>query len=216
MPFVAHRLLRRLFAVEREEINVENGRRRGWYVVYSHPHKEEQAQFRLRLKGLECFFPRLRVPGPRENKSRVIALFPNYIFVRFHVGTESHLIVWTPGVKRIVSFGTEPIPLPDDAVHFLQCQADPDGVIQAQSKIACGQQVEICGGPFEGLIGIIEVPPDSKGRVKVLLRLLNRQVSVKFGVELIKGSSTAWAPGAAPNTGLSWSAWDSRVWESGC
>ena len=47
--------------------------------------------------------------------------------------------------------------------------------------------MEIRGGPFDGLIAIIQDPPDAKGRVKILLKLLSRQISVKLGVEFIKG-----------------------------
>ncbi len=36
---------------------------RDWYVVYSNPHKEEQAQFHLALKGVKSFFPKLHIPA---------------------------------------------------------------------------------------------------------------------------------------------------------
>ena len=127
------------------------------------------------------------MPGPRENKSRIVPLFPNYLFVRIHVPTDCHLVGWTPGVKRIVSFGVEPIPIDKGVVCFLQQLADANGVIQARTKIRRGQEVEISGGPFDGLMGIIQAPPDNKGRVRVLLKLLSRQISVKLGVEFIKG-----------------------------
>jgi transcriptional antiterminator RfaH len=129
-----------------------------------------------------------------ENKSRILPLFPNYLFVRVNIRRECHLVVWTPGVKRIVSFGDEPLPIDRRVIGFLQEQADASGVIQARSKISPGQQVEISGGPFDGLMGIIQVPPDNKGRVKVLLKLLSRQISVKFGVEFLKDASAVWAP----------------------
>ena len=167
---------------------------RDWYVVYSNPHKEQQARFHLGLKGVEAFFPRLSLPVASESKKRIMPLFPNYVFVRVHMPTESHLIIWTPGVKKIVSFGDEPIPLPEDVVQFLQDQADSEGVIQAQSMLRRGQHVEISGGPFDGLMGIIQSPPDNKGRVKILLQLLSRQVSVKLGVAFVKDGGPAWAP----------------------
>jgi transcriptional antiterminator RfaH len=167
---------------------------RDWYVVYSNPHKEQQARFHLGLKGVEAFFPRLSLPGVSEGKKRIVALFPNYIFVRVHMPTESHLIIWTPGVKKIISFGDQPIPIPQDVVHFLQAQADSEGVIQAHSNLRRGQHVEISGGPFDGLMGIIESPPDNKGRVNILLQLLSRQVSVKLGMGFIKDGRPSWAP----------------------
>ena len=164
---------------------------RDWYVVYSKPHKEEQAQFHLRMKNLDVFFPRLDLVRVAEKRKRVIPLFPNYLFVRIHLPTEFHYVSWSPGVKRIVSFGDRPIPLDERVVDFLRQQTDPEGVIRARSQLRPGQEVEIRGGPFDGLIAIIQDPPDAKGRVKILLKLLSRQISVKLGVEFIKGEWVA-------------------------
>ena len=168
-----------------------------WYVVYSNPHKEQQAQFHLGLKGVQTFFPRLRVPATGENKEKIVPLFRNYLFARIDVTSEYHLVVWTPGVRRLVSFGGEPVPIQEEVVQFLKQKADPRGVIPARSRLRRSQEVEISGGPFDGLMGIIQAPPDDKGRVKVLLKLLNRQVSVRFGVEFIKDGRTAWTPATA-------------------
>ena len=181
---------------------LENILSRDWYVVYSNPHREQQAQFHLGLKGLQTFFPRLHVPSTCEGKSRIIPLFRNYLFVRIQLSTEYHLVIWTPGVRRVVSFGNEPIPIQDSVVQFLQRKADIRGIIPARCRLQRRQEVEISGGPFDGLMGIIEAPPDDKGRVKILLKLLNRQVSVKFGVESIKGGRASWGPAVvtlAPN-----------------
>jgi len=179
-------------------------RSRAWFVIYSNPHREEQAQFYLGVKGVQTFFPRLQVPAAAGSKSKIIPLFRNYLFARLDVATEGHLVIWTPGVRRIVTFGDEPIPIQESVVRFLQQQADPKGVIQARSRLARGQEVEISGGPFDGLVGIIQAPPDDKGRVKILLKLLSRQVSVKFGVESIKGGRALWAPAIANDVGLEW------------
>jgi transcription antitermination factor NusG len=82
-------------------------------------------------------------------------------------------------------------------VEFLKERADAAGVIQARSQLSAGQQVEITGGPFNGFVGIIENPPNAKGRVRVLLKLLSRQISVKLGVEFIRNQSVVIAPAAA-------------------
>jgi transcriptional antiterminator RfaH len=167
---------------------------RDWYVVYSKPHKEEQAQFHLGLKGVESFFPRLQLPGSLEKKKRIIPLFPNYLFARVHLPTEYQHVIWAPGVKKIVCFSDMPVPIEENIVHFLQQNADDRGIIQARSRLHRGQEVEVTGGPFNGLVGIIQDPPDTKGRIKILLKLLSRQLTVKLGVEFIKGEFAAFGP----------------------
>jgi transcriptional antiterminator RfaH len=151
---------------------------------------------------LDVFFPRLDLIRVAEKRKRIIPLFPNYLFVRLHLPTEFHYVIWSPGVKRIVNFGDRPIPLDDDVVTFLKQQTDSEGLIKAHSKLRPGQEVEIRGGPFDGLIAIIQDPPDAKGRVKILLKLLSRQISVKLGVEFIKGEWVA-TKTAATNIGSS-------------
>ena len=168
-----------------------NDRHRDWYVIYSKPHKEEQVQMHLGLKGIETFFPRLKLPG---GKKGITPLFPNYLFARIDLAAEAHCIIWSPGVKRIVSFSDQPVPLDESVVEFLKERADSTGVIHAQSRLSAGQQVEITGGPFDGFVGIIENPPNAKGRVKILLKLLSRPISVRLGVEFIRNQSIAIVP----------------------
>ena len=160
---------------------------RHWYVVYSKARKEEQAQFHLRSKGIEAFFPRLDLSRAVDKARRVVPLFPNYLFVRIDLETEFHRVIWSPGVKRMISFGDHPVPVEENVINCLHEQANADGAIKARSRLRPGQEVEIRGGPFDGLIGIIEDPPDARGRVKVLLQLLSRRISVNMGVEFIGG-----------------------------
>jgi len=164
---------------------------RDWYVVYSKPYKEEQVQLHLGLKGIESFFPRLEMPASTNRGRTITPLFPNYLFARIALATEAHYVIWSPGVKRIVSFSDTPVPLEDNIIAFLRERADGRGVIRAQSQLSAGQQVEITGGPFDGFVGIIENPPNAKGRVKILLKLLSRQISVRLGVEFIRNPSVA-------------------------
>ena len=167
-----------------------------WFVVYSKPHKEECAQFYLRLKGIDVFFPRLLLPEPLKRRKRIIPLFPSYLFVKIQVSTEFQLVQWSPWVKRLVCVDGVPTPLDEDVVAFLMQQATPDGVIAARSNLMAGQEVRISGGPFQGLLGIIQKPPDDRGRVNLLLNLLNRQVKVAVPLRFV---DSGWvAVGAAP------------------
>jgi transcription antitermination factor NusG len=87
----------------------------------------------------------------------------------------------------VVNFNGTPAPVDDAAIAFLQQHADAQGVLTACSTLQTGQEVLIREGPFAGLTGIIEYPPDAKGRVKVLLSLLGRQVTVPVPVTATEG-----------------------------
>jgi len=159
---------------------------RRWYRVYSKPQKEEFAQSQLRSKGLEVFLPRLLLPNNGKKHKRIVPLFPNYLFTRINIhSAEYGYTIWSPGVKRLVSFNGIPAPIESDIVDYLMKQTNTEGLIPARSNLRVGQEVRIDGGPFDGLNGIIQEPPNAKGRVRVLLRLLNRPIKAEIPVQLV-------------------------------
>lgn len=163
-----------------------------WFAVYTKPQKEEYAELNLRLRGIDSFFPKLFLPKTAKRKKHVVALFPNYLFVHCEIGSEEcGSIVWCPGVKRLVSFNGTPAVVDDAVIEFLMGQTGADGVIASRCNVEVGQKVSIDGGPLDGLVVIIQQPPDARGRVKVLLQLLNRQTKVDIPVEFIKAGWVA-------------------------
>jgi len=160
-----------------------------WYAVYSKPQKEKFAQFHLQSKGVEVFLPQLVLPQSHKRRRRVVPLFPSYLFVRIDVlSGESAYVVWSPGVKYLVSFNGVPASVDDDVVDFLRDRTDSNGNIQAASSLKPGQRVRVTGGPFEGLEALIEKPPDAKGRVKLLMNLLNRQVQAEIPIRFVESN----------------------------
>jgi transcriptional antiterminator RfaH len=160
---------------------------RRWYVVYCKPRKEETARFHLAHKGLETFFPRLRLPKRALKRPAIVPLFPNYLFVRLCVPEEYNYARWCPGVRCVVNFNGTPTPVDEEVVRFLKKRADAEGVVEACVQLTVGQEVQITGGPFAGLIGIIQNPPDARGRVRILLELLGRQVRAEIPLEFTGG-----------------------------
>jgi len=158
-----------------------------WYVVYSKPHAEEYAQLHFRLKGLECFFPRLLLPKAAQKHRRIVPLFPNYLFVRIRFLEEFQYVLWSHGVKRFVSFNGVPAALDEEVVTFIMRQANSEGIITARSNLKAGEKVRVSHGPFQGVVGIIQEPADVRGRVKILLELLSRQVRAEVPIEYIEG-----------------------------
>lgn len=162
-----------------------------WFVIYSKPQKEEFAQAHLRQKGVEVFFPRLLLPRSSQKRKLIVPLFPNYLFVRINLWLQYYAVLWAPGVKNFISFNDSPAPLDDAIACYLVGNANEQGIIEAQSSLKAGQEVQICGGSFAGLVGLLQDVPDAKGRVSVLMNLLNREVKVRVPVHLVTGS---WVP----------------------
>ena len=165
--------------------------RKEWFVVFSKPHREEFAQFHLRLKGFESFFPRLLLPKFSYRSKRIVPLFPNYLFVHVNLPRDYDQVRWVPGVKSFVNFGGAPAPLEDRIAEDLLTQANSDGIILAQSDLKVGQEVQIRGGAFDGVIGVIQSTPDAKGRVRLLMKLLSRRIPVEIPVHLISAGWVA-------------------------
>ena len=164
---------------------------RQWFVVYSKPQKEDFAQVHLKQKGVEVFFPRLSLPRSSQKRKLVIPLFPSYLFVRIDLWTQYYAVLWAPGVKNFVSFNDTPAPLEGGVAEYLLQGANADGIIEAHCNLKVGQEVQIRGGSFDGLVGLLQNTPDARGRVKVLMRLLNREIKVEVPVHSVAAS---WVP----------------------
>jgi transcription antitermination factor NusG len=165
-----------------------------WYVVYSKPQKEDVAQFYCRLKGVECFFPRLLLPASARRGKRVVPLFPNYFFVRIRFQAEYHHVIWSPGVKYLVSAKDVPLPVDDTVIKYLMRQANAEGIIKGRSNLKVGQEIRIAGGSLAGIVGMIHKVPNAKSRVQVLLKLLNREVKAEVPLHMV---GSGWVASAA-------------------
>jgi transcription antitermination factor NusG len=82
-------------------------------------------------------------------------------------------------------------------------QANSEGIITARSNLKAGEEVRVSRGPFDGLLGIIQEPPNVRGRVKILLELLSRQVRAEVPIEYVEGGWVVddrhrWGTGNSP------------------
>jgi len=71
-------------------------------------------------------------------------------------------------------------------VEFLQQRATAAGVLKAHSTLAVGTAVQVTTGPLAGLSGILQDPPDAKGRVRLLMKLLDRDLKVMVPLHSVK------------------------------
>jgi transcriptional antiterminator RfaH len=109
------------------------------------------------------------------------------------------IIDWIPGAIGIVSFGGEPIPVPDHLINALQEYLET--INTAKSKLSerfqLGDFVTIRGGPFAGYEAIFNAHLPGRDRVEVLLNLLQGpQIRVQLPVEQITPNGSSLVNGA--------------------
>jgi transcription elongation factor/antiterminator RfaH len=157
-----------------------------WFVVRTKARREQYAQEQLLRRGVETFLPRILKPGRPQLKPLIAPLFPGYLFVHIELDEQYFDVVWTPGVGRFIGFGALPSPVDDAVIGFLCVRAGEDGIVRVEPVFKEGDVVRVTHGPFEGLIGIIENPGCSRGRVRVLMELLRRQTRVEVPQGMIE------------------------------
>jgi transcriptional antiterminator RfaH len=156
-----------------------------WYVVSIKPRREEFAATQLVQRALEVFLPRIVLA--RRGETVVRPMFPGYLFTRMVLREQGARVTWTPGVRRLVTFEGEAPAVPPAAIDFLRSKAGPDGLIVARPRpLPVGRRVRVTTGPLSGLVGIIENPPDARGRVQVLMEILRRQTRVSVAVACLE------------------------------
>ena len=156
-------------------------RDRQWFVVRTKTRKEDYAVQQLERRGVVAFLPRILEYG----REQVAALFPGYLFVHIVLTEQYYRVVWTPGVRSFVAFGTVPTPVQESVIYLIAANADDSGVIRPLAPFQPGDRVQIRSGPLAGLVAVIQKPCSQRGRVKILLDFLRRGASVEVPVGLV-------------------------------
>ncbi|MEN6615719.1 MAG: transcription termination/antitermination NusG family protein [Syntrophorhabdus sp.] len=160
---------------------------RNWYVVNTKARNEERAAVNLAQGGIEVLAPKLRFRRWKEGKfsDSVEAMFPGYIFVKFHPFDEFRLVKYTRGVKTIVNFNGRIIPLQEGLIEFIRGRL-VEGVATVEKKtFKKGEKVIIQEGPFKGFSGIFEHELDGKERIAILLEGVDYCARMEIDRELV-------------------------------
>lgn len=151
-----------------------------WYVARTQPHAEGRAIANLEKQSLPAFCPWFRKSRrhARRRESVLAPLFPRYVFVRLDLTCDRwRCVKSTRGVSHMLMQGELPLPVANGVVETLQQRTLVDGSIDLSPQLAAGQSVRITHGPFTDLVGTLQ-QLDPAGRVRVLLSLMGRTVSV--------------------------------------
>ena len=160
-----------------------------WYVVHSHPRREEFVRNRLQDLGLEAFLPMVRERLGGYRGWRRAPLFPGYVFARLSAGDLAR-VGWTPGVRRLLGDGERPCPVDDQVVLLIRERVDANGTVR-MGRLRKGAAVRIVDGPLAGLSGVLEDGVSGpERRVRVLLELFHRPTRVEVSVGAVVSLAT--------------------------
>jgi transcriptional antiterminator RfaH len=160
---------------------------KNWYVVATKPRNEDRAANNLQQGKIEVLAPRLRLRKFKEGQFvyQVEPMFPGYIFVKFHPVDEFHLVKYTRGIKTIVNFGGQVVPIRDDLIEYIRSRLD-DGIATVQKKqFQEGEKILVKDGPFKNLSGVFEKELAGKERVAILLDGMNFCSRIEIDRDLI-------------------------------
>ena len=146
-----------------------------WYALHTKPHKERQVARLLRAGDLEIFLPLLRINPVNPRSARERAYFPNYLFACVDLDvTGLSVLQWTPGLRRLITFGDAPAVVPENLIVELKQRLKE---IRAAGGLALeglevGDEIRVISGPFEGYQGVFNSRLSGADRVRVLLEMM--------------------------------------------
>ena len=177
----------------------------GWFCLRSEGRREQLAAINLaRRTQIEAFAPRIRVR--RELRAGGVqtvteALFPGYLFARFHYPEQLRHVVSTTGVLGLVAFGGPPPRLADATITHLRQHAAPAAPAALSPVFEEGDWVRVAAGCFRGSEGRVRQRETGHDRICVLLSLLGQEVEISLPADQLIGGSgrSTHVPGALLN-----------------
>lgn len=163
--------------------------RSSWYALRTKPKREALAWHQAQLRGIETFYPRLRVRPVNPRASKIRPFFPGYVFVKadlWETGLSS--FEYMPYALGLVCFGGEPARVPENLIHALQRRM---GELAEREETRLegprkNDRVWITDGPFAGHEAIFQTRRSGGDRVCLLLEMLNgRSVPVELDAAMI-------------------------------
>ena len=164
-----------------------------WHVLHAAPHCEPQVCKFLAVHEVEEYAPqfppppRTRPGSVRDRKHRWV--FPGYVFFRVpEEFTQWDLIRWAPGVRRMLDADGGPAVLTDEVVDHIRRRLAERSLTPAAPRYQPGQRVQIQSGALRMVDAIFDRELDAPSRVRILVRLLGRQLPIEVDPAILRVS----------------------------
>lgn len=159
-----------------------------WYTLHTKPNAEYQIVTTLQQRGIQTYLPEIEIPKARNGRKKK-PFFPCYLFGKVDLEIVGFSQVqWIPGLRRIVSFGDQPVPMPNAVIDMIRRKLG--GIETADGwpthTFRPGDTVRITDGPFRNMLAIFDRSTTSSERVQVLLSILGHASRVQLSVANLK------------------------------
>lgn len=147
---------------------------KSWFLAQLRPNSHRIAERNLQRQGFKTFLPLEERTSRRGSQFRtqLEPIFPGYLFVAFALDDGGWGVIdSTRGIRRLVSFGAGPAPVPFEIVEALKTRTDEKGLLKAVGELRNGDRVAITRGPMAGFTATIESIEPNK-RVSLLFDVM--------------------------------------------
>jgi transcription antitermination factor NusG len=158
-----------------------------WYAIWTRSHFEHLVAEQLAAKGFSPFLPEMGVWSKRLRTSRVVPMFPGYLFLHHAMEKASYIeILKARGVVRVLEGGWNRLtPIAHDEIEGIRRVVNAGVPVSPHPYFQEGDRVRVTDGPLEGLEGIFVRDKRNKGRLVVSIKLLQTSIAVEVESEMV-------------------------------
>jgi transcription antitermination factor NusG len=161
-----------------------------WYVLQSHPNKEDLLWKQVRAQGMEAFYPFYTVNPVNPRSRKIRPYFPGYIFIKANLSALGFSVFqWMPYTLGLVFLGGEPASVSEEFISLLRHHLEKMNLQELNRYIGFrpGDPVTIRTGPFAYYSGLFDCQIPGTERVRILLKMLSdRIIPVEMSMSLIE------------------------------
>ena len=160
---------------------------KSWYAVYTKSRHEKCVYDMLRKKGIESSLPMKAVYRQWSDRKKKVHLpmFRGYVFVKINLNIDKLNVLKTEGVVKFIHFNNQIPTIPEKQIFWVNTLLTSESIINYETKLITGTEVEVIVGPFKGLKGKV-IKQQSTFRVALWIDIIMQGISVEINPAYLK------------------------------
>ncbi|MAE59836.1 MAG: hypothetical protein CMJ49_00610 [Planctomycetaceae bacterium] len=155
-----------------------------WFVLHTRPRQEKAVARSLDARAVEHLLPlRIKVRYERRRKVRSqLPLFPGYVFLRGTI-EQAYAVDRTGRIAQVIQVADQARLARE--LKQIQFATQQGGDLEPAPYLTAGRRVAVIGGPFQGLIGVVEAVP-TNNRLVLQVETLGQAASLEIDCDLLE------------------------------